>query len=158
MAETNGVLRASMSRRSFVRSAWPGGRWFRRRNPSRRLRRLHPPDPLSGPAAPPDPVPGMTYIWASKIGCALDCNLENGRNKYTGGHATDDGPLINEAMAAAAADHPVTLIIDGSASDLGIIPSRLAAIGRSRDWGVEPDFSSNAAPTMMVSTRPLVRG
>ena len=27
----------------------------------------------------------MTYIRASEIGCALDCDLRNGRNKYTGG-------------------------------------------------------------------------
>lgn len=62
----------------------------------------------------------MTYIRASEIGCALDCNLENGRNKYTGGTATDDGPRINAAMASATADHPITLIIDGSALISGL--------------------------------------
>ena len=76
--------------------------------------------PCLGPASAPAPVPGMTYIRASEIGCALDCNLKNGHNKYTGGHATDDGPRINAAMAGATADHPITLIIDGSALVSGL--------------------------------------
>jgi hypothetical protein len=76
--------------------------------------------PCLGPAPPPVPVPGMTYIRASKIGCALDCDLRNGRNKYTGGLATDDGPRINAAMAGATADNPITLIIDGSALISGL--------------------------------------
>lgn len=76
--------------------------------------------PCLGPAAAPVPVVGMTYIWASKIGCALDCDLRNGRNKHTGGAATDDGPRINAAMAGATADHPITLIIDGSALISGL--------------------------------------
>jgi hypothetical protein len=62
----------------------------------------------------------MTYIRASEIGCALDCNLKNGRNKYHGGAATDDGPRINAAMAGATADNPITLIIDGSALISGL--------------------------------------
>jgi hypothetical protein len=66
------------------------------------------------------PVAGMTYIRASEIGCALDCSLENGRNKYTGGVATGDGPRINAAMAGATADNPITLIIDGSALISGL--------------------------------------
>ena len=76
--------------------------------------------PCLGPAPPPTPVAGMTYIRASEIGCALDCDLRTGRNKYTGGVATDDGPRINEAMAAATADNPITLIIDGSALISGL--------------------------------------
>ncbi|WP_188552577.1 glycosyl hydrolase family 28 protein [Edaphobacter dinghuensis] len=76
--------------------------------------------PCLGPADAPVPVAGMTYIRASEIGCALDCNLENGRHKYTGGVATDDGPRINAAMAAASANHPITLIIDGSALISGL--------------------------------------
>src|SRR6266581_1727601 len=43
--------------------------------------------PCLGPAPPPKPVSGVKYIRASEIGCALDCNLSNGRNKYTGGTA-----------------------------------------------------------------------
>jgi len=62
----------------------------------------------------------MTYIRASQIGCALDCNLENGRNKYSGGAATDDAPRINAAMAAASASNPITLILDGSALISGL--------------------------------------
>ena len=76
--------------------------------------------PCLGPAPAPTPVPGMTYIRASEIGCALDCKLETGRNKYTGGQATDDGPRINAAMAGATADKPITLIIDGSALISGL--------------------------------------
>lgn len=76
--------------------------------------------PCLGPAAAPMPVPGMTYIRASEIGCALDCKLEDGRNKYHGGPATDDGPRINAAMAGATANNPITLIIDGSALISGL--------------------------------------
>ena len=76
--------------------------------------------PCLGPAPPPSPQSGMTYIRASEIGCALDCDLRNGRNKYTGGAATDDAARINAAMAAASATNPITLIIDGSASISGL--------------------------------------
>lgn len=86
--------------------------------------------PCLGPADAPAPVAGMTYIKASEIGCALDCDLENGRNKHTGGAATDDGPRINAAMASASADHPITLIIDGSALISGLF---LPAGGH---WGI----------------------
>ena len=57
----------------------------------------------------------MTCIRAPEIGCALDCDLTTGRNKYHDGPATDDGPRINAAMAGASAANPITLIIDGSA-------------------------------------------
>lgn len=76
--------------------------------------------PCIGPAEAPVPVPGMTYIRASEIGCALDCNLSDGSNKHKGGAATDDGPRINAAMAGATADRPITLIIDGSALISGL--------------------------------------
>jgi Glycosyl hydrolases family 28 len=76
--------------------------------------------PCLGPAQPPTPVPGITYIRASQIGCALDCDLRTGRNKYHGGEATDDAPRINAAMAAASANNPITLIIDGSALISGL--------------------------------------
>ena len=69
--------------------------------------------PCLGPAQAPVPAPGMTYIRASEIGCALDCDLSDGRNKHTGGTATDDGPRINAAIAGATAEHPITFIIDG---------------------------------------------
>lgn len=62
----------------------------------------------------------MTYLRASEIGCALDCNLSDGTNKHTGGTATDDAPRINAAVASATADHPITLIIDGSALISGL--------------------------------------
>ena len=60
--------------------------------------------PCLGPAPAPSPVSRMTYIWASQIGCALNCRLQDGRNKHTGGLATDDGPRINAAMASASAN------------------------------------------------------
>jgi hypothetical protein len=77
--------------------------------------------PCLGPAAAPVPVPGMTYIRASEIGCALDCNLNNGHKKG-GGTATDDGPRINAALAGATANNPITLIIDGGALVSGLFP------------------------------------
>ena len=86
--------------------------------------------PCLGPAPPPKPVPGMTYIRASEIGCALDCNLTTGRNKHSGGAATDDGPRINAAMAAAGPNNPITLIIDGSALISGLF---LPALG---NWSI----------------------
>ena len=86
--------------------------------------------PCLGLASPPTPLPGMTYIRASEIGCALDCDLRNGRKLQTGGPATDDGPRINAAMAGATADHPITLIIDGSALISGLF---LPAGGH---WGI----------------------
>ena len=80
--------------------------------------------PCLGPAPAPAPVAGMTYIRASEIGCALDCDLRTGRNKHHGGPASDDGPLINAAMAAATPANPITLIIDGSALISGLfLPS-----------------------------------
>lgn len=75
----------------------------------------------------PEPVrkPGVTYLRASEIGCALDCDLRTGRNKRTGGPATDDGPRINAAMAGASASNPITLILDGSALISGLfLPAR----------------------------------
>ena len=76
--------------------------------------------PCLGVVPAPVPVAGMSYIRASQIGCALDCDLRNGRNKYTDGVATDDGPPINAAMAGATASNPITLIMDGSASVSGL--------------------------------------
>jgi hypothetical protein len=77
--------------------------------------------PCLGPAPPPAPVPGMTYMRASEIGCALDCDLRSGRNKYTGGSATDDAPRINAAISDATSENPITLIIDGSALISGLL-------------------------------------
>jgi hypothetical protein len=74
---------------------------------------------ISVAPAPPS-LPGTTFIKASQIGCALDCDLATGSNKHTGGAATDDGPRINAAMAGASASNPITLIIDGSALISGL--------------------------------------
>ncbi len=104
--------------------------------------------PDLGPAQPPTPVPGMTYIWASKIGCALDCDLSQGVNKYTGGAATDDGPRINAAMSAASPDNPITLIIDGSAMISGLfMPSggywSIAGLGYGTGFYVQSGINND---------------
>jgi hypothetical protein len=62
----------------------------------------------------------MTYIRASEIGCALDCDIRSGKNSRTGGHATDDGPRINAALRAASESNPITLILDGCALVSGL--------------------------------------
>ena len=76
-------------------------------------------------------IPNTTYLRASQIGCALDCDITTGLNKSTGGAATDDGPTINAAMAAASASNPLTLIIDGGALISGLF---LPAGGY---WGIQ---------------------
>jgi hypothetical protein len=76
--------------------------------------------PCLSDVTPPAPAGAMTYIKASEIGCALDCDLSTGRNKLTGGAATDDAPRINAAMAGATASNPITLILDGSALISGL--------------------------------------
>jgi hypothetical protein len=117
--------------------------------------------PCLGPAASPTPVPGMTYIRASEIGCALDCNLNNGRNKHHGGPATDDGPKINAAMAGATADNPITLIIDGSALISGLfLPAgghwSIAGLGCGTGFfvktGTNNDGIHNGGPDAAIGT------
>ena len=119
--------------------------------------------PCLGPAAPPAPVPGMTYIRASEIGCALDCDLRNGRNKYNGGAATDDGPRINAAMAGASENHPMTLIIDGSALISGLfMPAggywSIAGLGCGTGFfvksGINNDGIHNGPPNANVPFNP----
>ena len=119
--------------------------------------------PCLGPAPPPVPVPGMTYVRASEIGCALDCDLRNGRNKHSGGPATDDGPRINAAMAGASADNPMTLIIDGSALISGLfLPAgghwRIAGLGCGTGFfvktGANNDAIHNGAPNATVPWQP----
>jgi len=127
--------------------------------------------PCLGPAPPPPPVAGMTYLKASEIGCALDCNLRNGRNKYSGAAATDDGPRINAAMANARADNPITLIIDGSALISGLfLPAggywNIAGLGCGTGFfvkaGTNNDGIHNAPPGVAIpwnpGTPPLPRG
>jgi hypothetical protein len=115
--------------------------------------------PCLGPAAAPTPVPGTTYIRASELGCALDCDLSTGRNKHTGGAATDDAPLINAAMAGASASHPITLIIDGSAMISGLfLPAggywSIAGLGCGTGFyiktGTNNDGLHNAGPAWML--------
>lgn len=119
--------------------------------------------PCLGPAPAPAPIPGMTYIRASEIGCALDCKLETGRNKYTGGNATDDGPRINAAMAGATADNPITLIIDGSALISGLfLPAggywNIAGLGCGTGFfvktGTNNDGIHNGPPNANVPSDP----
>ena len=105
----------------------------------------------------------MTYIRASEIGCALNCDLRNGRNKYSGGAATDDGPLINAAMAGATADHPITLIIDGSALISGLfLPAggywSIAGLGCGTGFfiksGANNDGIHNGPPNAAIPSDP----
>ena len=119
--------------------------------------------PNLGPALPPTPVPGVTYLWASKIGCALDCDLVSGRNKHTYGAATDDGPRINAALAGATADNPITLIIDGSALISGLfLPANgywsIAGLGGGTGFcvktGTNNDGLHNGPPDAAVPFNP----
>src|SRR5258705_2858946 len=77
--------------------------------------------PCLSEVAAPAPIGAMTYIKASEIGCALDCDLSTGRNKLTGGAATDDAPRINAAMAGATRGPPINLIFAGKALVLGAV-------------------------------------
>jgi hypothetical protein len=119
--------------------------------------------PCLGPAAAPTPVPGMTYIRASQIGCALDCRLQDGRNKHNGGQATDDAPRINAAMAGATASNPITLIIDGSALISGLfLPAgghwSIAGLGCGTGFfvksGTNNDGIHNGGPNAAVPSDP----
>jgi hypothetical protein len=119
--------------------------------------------PCLGPAAAPSPVPGMTYIRASEIGCALDCDLQWGFNKFTHGHPTDDAPRINAAMAGASASHPITLIIDGSALISGLfLPAgghwSIAGLGCGTGFFIKPgtnnDGIHNGPPDAAVPSDP----
>lgn len=119
--------------------------------------------PCLGRATPPSSVPGMTYLWASKIGCALDCDLRTGRNKYTGGAATDDAPRINAAMARASSENPITLIIDGSALISGLfLPAggywSIAGLGCGTGFflktGTNNDGIHNGPPSAGVPQEP----
>jgi Glycosyl hydrolases family 28 len=90
----------------------------------------------------------MTYIRASEIGCALDCNLSSGHKKG-GGTATDDGPRINAALADASATNPITLIIDGSALISGLFPPaggfwNIAGLGCGTGFFVKKGSNSDA--------------
>jgi len=105
----------------------------------------------------------MTYIWASQIGCALDCDLRNGRKKNGGGRATDDGPLINAALASASASNPITLIIDGSALVSGLfLPAggywSIAGLGCGTGFfiksGTNNDGIHNGAPGDATPSNP----
>jgi hypothetical protein len=119
--------------------------------------------PCLGPAAAPSPVPGMTYLWASKIGCALNCNLQNGRNKHGGGLATDDSPRINAAMASASESNPITLIIDGAALVSGLfLPAggywNIVGLGCGTGFfiksGTNNDGIHNGGPSAAIPTDP----
>jgi hypothetical protein len=105
----------------------------------------------------------MTYIRASQIGCALNCNLQNGRNKDTGGLATDDGPRINAAMASASASNPITLIIDGPALISGLfLPAggywNVAGLGCGTGFfvksGTNNDGIHNGGPNAAIPSNP----
>jgi hypothetical protein len=113
----------------------------------------------------PTPVAGMTYLRASEIGCALDCDLASGLNKNKGGAATDDGPAINAAMAGATASNPITLLLDGSALISGLfLPAGgywgIAGLGCGAGFFIKPgtnnDGIHNGGPTAAVPSDPGV--
>lgn len=119
--------------------------------------------PCLGPASAPTPVAGMTYIRASQIGCALDCDLRNGHNKKGGRAATDDGPRINAAMASASSSNPITLIIDGSAMISGLfLPAggywNIAGLGCGTGFyvkkGTNNDGIHNGPPNAAIPSDP----
>jgi hypothetical protein len=121
--------------------------------------------PIPCLAVVPEPVrkPGVTYIKASEIGCALDCDLTLGHNKQTGGAATDDGPRINAAMAGASATNPLTLILDGGALISGLyLPAAghwsIEGLGCGTGFfiksGTNNDGIHNGSPTAAVQNDP----
>jgi hypothetical protein len=69
----------------------------------------------TGPSAPL-----TTFILASELGCALNCDLLTGLDKTSGLPAADDAPLINAALAPATAANPICLIMDGSSAVSGV--------------------------------------
>jgi hypothetical protein len=124
---------------------------------------FYPALPCQSGVAPPAPSGAMTYIKASEIGCALDCDLSTGRNKYTGRAATDDAPRINAAMAGATASHPITLILDGSALISGLfLPAggywSIAGLGCGTGFfikaGTNNDGIHNGGPRANVPSDP----
>ncbi len=121
--------------------------------------------PCLDEAVLPPPVGPMTYIKASEIGCALDCDLTTGRNKLKGGPATDDAPVINAAMAGASASNPITLIIDGGALISGLflpaggywsITGQGCATGFFIKSGANNDGIHNGGPTANLPSDPGV--
>jgi len=123
---------------------------------------IYPYIPCLSVVGPPTPVAGMTYIRASEIGCALDCNLANGLNSH-GGPATDDAPRINAAMAGATAANPITLIVDGSALISGLfLPAggywSIAGLGCGTGFfikaGTNNDGIHNGGPAAAVPSDP----
>jgi hypothetical protein len=121
--------------------------------------------PCLAEAVLPPPVGAMTYIKASEIGCALDCDLSTGHNKTTGGAATDDAPLINAAMAGATESNPITLIIDGGALISGLflpaggywsIVGQGCSTGFFIKSGTNNDGIHNGGPTANLPSDPGV--
>jgi hypothetical protein len=111
----------------------------------------------------PAALPGMTYLKASEIGCALNCDLTSGLNTRTGGAATDDAPVINAAMAGASAANPITLIIDGPALISGLfLPAggywSIAGLGCGTGFfiktGTNNDGIHNGGPKAAVPSDP----
>ena len=92
--------------------------------------------PCLGPALAPVPVPGMTYIRASEIGCALDCDLANGSTSRRAARLQTMGRASMQRWPARRRANPITLIIDGAALDLGIVSAggRLLEYRRTGLW------------------------
>jgi hypothetical protein len=152
-----------MNRRIFVARAglWAAGSAFG--SSFLGCNSVHLDIPCLSVAPAPKSLPGTTFIKASQIGCALDCSLGSGNNKYTGGPATDDGPIINAAMAGASASNPITLIIDGSALISGLfLPAdgywSIQGLGCGTGFfvksGTNNDGIHNGPPSPLIENNP----
>jgi hypothetical protein len=73
----------------------------------------------------PEPVPalGMTYIRASELGCALECDLKIGRHKPLAELLPTTGRLSMRRWPANA-HHLITVVIEGSALTSTAVPPR----------------------------------
>jgi hypothetical protein len=86
------------------------------------------------PLPEPVPAPGMTYIRASELGCALECNLKIGRHKPLAELLPTTGRWSTRRWPANA-DHLITVIIEGSALTLMAVPRRQRLdYGRTGLW------------------------
>jgi hypothetical protein len=84
----------------------------------------------------PEPVPalGMTYIRASELGCALECDLKIGRYKPLAELLPTTGRLSMRRWPANA-DHLITVVIEGSALTSMAVPRRQRLdYGRTGLW------------------------
>jgi len=85
----------------------------------------------TGPSAP-----STTFLLASQLGLALNCDLATGLDKTTGAVPVDDGPAIEAALAGATVHNPLCLLMDGGSYVSGL---RLPVGGHWSIWGYGRD-------------------